>query len=341
MEVVARRSAPTIHDVAERAGVSKSLVSLVMRQSPNVSDDKRAAVLDAARQLGYRPNRVAQSLVRQRTFLIGVMVSDFGNPFFSEMLEGVEEAALIGGYRAFFNTGSRVPEREVLALETLLELQTEGLILASPRFDDAHLAKVPREVPAVMVGRNTDATGIDVVMNDDRRGAELVVDHLERLGHRAIAYISGEPGAGAHARSLGFVEAMAARGLEASVYEGGFTEAHGVSAAHAILERDELPTAIFAANDIAAMGVMQTLDAAGLRIPEDVSLVGYDNVDFTSLGHISLTTVDQPRRQIGTLAVELLLERIEGTRKRRRRVTVEPSLTVRSTTGPPRRHRLP
>lgn len=321
--------------------MSKSLVSLVMRQSPNVSDDKRTAVLEAARHLGYRPNAVARSLVRQRTFLIGVLVSDFGNPFFSEMLEGVEEAALNGGYRAFFNTGSRIPVREVMALETLLELQTEGLILASPRFDDAELSKVPRDVPVVMVGRDSKATGVDVVMNDDVHGSALVVDHLVKLGHRHITHISGEPGAGATARCSGFIDAMRSHDLEPTIVAGGFTEAGGVSGGRALLDLDPLPTAVFASNDISAMGVMQTLESAGLRIPDDVSLVGYDNVDFSGLAHISLTTVDQPRREIGTIAVELLLDRIEGTRERRRRVTVDPSLIVRDTTGPPRSHRIP
>ncbi len=327
--------APTILDVAERAGVSKSLVSLVMRGSPNVSDEKRSAVLEAARELGYRPNAVARSLVRQRSQVIGVMVSDFGNPFFSEMLEGVEEAAGSAGYRALFNTGSRVVEREAVAVDTLLQLQTDGLILASPRFDDSELAKVPRSVPTVMVGRDTKATGIDVVMNDDRHGAELVVDHLVGLGHRRIAHIHGAAGAGAPARLEGFRDAMTARGLEPVLITGGFTEAAGIDGAQLLLQHHPLPTAVFAANDVSAMGIMQTLEAAGLSIPRDVSLVGYDNVDFTGLDHIDLTTVDQPRRQIGTLAVEMLLERIDGPRKRAKRVTVEPQLIVRGTTAPP------
>jgi DNA-binding LacI/PurR family transcriptional regulator len=134
---------------------------------------------------------------------------------------------------------------------------------------------------------------------------------------------------------------MRSHDLEPIIVAGGFTEAGGVSAARALLDLDPLPTAVFASNDISAMGVMQTLESAGLRIPDDVSLVGYDNVDFAGLGHISLTTVDQPRRQIGTIAVDLLLDRIEGTRERRRRVTVDPSLIVRDTTGPPRGHRIP
>ena len=329
------RSAPTILDVAEKAGVSKSLVSLVMRDSPHVSDAKREAVLDAARQLGYRPNAVARSLVRQRTQVIGVMVSDFGNPFFSELLEGVEEASIGAGYRALFNTGSRVVDREIIAVDTLLELQTDGLILASPRFDDGELAKIPRSVPAVMVGRDTKATGVDVVMNDDPHGSRLVVDHLVELGHRRIAHIHGARGAGAAARLQGFKDAMRAHGLHPIAIRGGFTEPAGVTAARAVLDLDPLPTAVYAANDICAMGAMRVFESKGLSIPADISLVGYDNVDFTGLDHIDLTTVDQPRRQIGTLAVEMLLERIDGSRKRAKRVTVEPQLIVRGTTAPP------
>lgn len=333
---VARRSAPTILDVAELAGVSKSLVSLVMRGSPNVSEDRRKAVLDAADALGYRPNAAARSLVRQRSYIIGVLVSDFGNPFFSELLEGIEEAALLAEYRALFNTGSRIPSRELIALDTLLQLRTDGLILASPKFDDAELNKIPASVPVVMVAKDTEMAGVDIVTDDDLHGSELAVDHLTSLGHRRIVHIHGEPGAGATARCAGFIEAMERRGLEPLLVEGGFTEIDGAKGAQKMLDLDPLPTAVFAANDVAAMGIIQSLEDAGLSVPEDMSLVGYDNVDFTYLNQIQLTTIDQPRRAIGTMAVELLLERMEGTRTETRRVTVEPSLVVRRTTAPPR-----
>lgn len=333
---MARRSAPTILDVAELAGVSKSLVSLVMRGSPNVSDDRRKAVLDAADALGYRPNAAARSLVRQRSYLVGVLVSDFGNPFFSELLEGIEEAALLAEYRALFNTGSRIPSRELIALDTLLQLRTDGLILASPQFDDAELDKIPASVPVVMVAKDTTVAGVDVVVDDDLHGSELAVDHLTSLGHRHIAHIHGQPGAGAADRSSGFIAAMERRGLEPVLVEGGFTEKDGAKGAQEMLKLDPLPTAVFAANDIAAMGIIQTLEDAGLSVPEDMSVVGYDNVDFTCLSQIQLTTIDQPRRAIGTMAVELLLERLDGTRTEARRVTVEPSLVVRRTTASPK-----
>ena len=331
-----KRQAPTIIDVAERAGVSKSLVSLVMRGADNVSDERRAAVLAAAEELGYRPNAVARSLVQRRTFVLGGLVSNFLNPFFAEVIEGIEHAAVAADYRALFMTGSRDPDRELLALDTLLQLRTDGLLLASPRFDDAELDRIPQGLPAVVIGREAASDAVDTVTNDDRAGAALVVDHLVDLGHRRIAHVVGDSEPGGRERAAGFVDAMTAHDLEPVTVDGGFTEAAGVRAATALLELDELPTAIFAANDVAAMGVMQVVEEAGLRVPDDVSLVGYDNVRFTRLNHIDLTTVDQPRRELGRLAVDLLLERIDGSRTEPRHVTVEPHLVTRTTTAPPR-----
>lgn len=330
-----RRMPPTILDVAERAGVSKSLVSLVMRNSPKVSADRRQAVLVAAEELGYRPNAAARSLAQQRTYLLGVMVSDFANPFFSDVLEGIEEAALLADYRALFNTGGRVPEREVIALDTLLQLRIEGLVLASPRFDDSLLTELPSSMPVVVIGKETVAPGVDVVTNDDHHGSELVVSHLTARGHERIAHIHGGAGAGASARAEGFVRAMERRGLGPLLLAGGFTEEAGAAGAQDLLDHSELPSAIFAANDISAIGVMRVLESAGLRIPKDISLVGYDNVGVAGLGHIELTTVDQPRREMGAIAVDLLLERIDGNRTRGKRVTVEPALIERTTTAPP------
>ena len=141
---------PTIVHVAERAGVSKSLVSLVMRNSPSVSDDKRERVLRAARELDYRPNAMARSLVRQRTYVIGVVISDFSNPFFAEVAQGIEEAALAADYRALFNSGDRVPAREAQALETLLQLRTDGVVLTGPAIEEQVVRKVAKETPLVV-----------------------------------------------------------------------------------------------------------------------------------------------------------------------------------------------
>jgi DNA-binding LacI/PurR family transcriptional regulator len=331
------RTHPTILDVAERAGVSKSLVSLVMRGATQVSEEKRAAVLQAAKELKYRPNEVARSLVRKRGNLIGVLLSDLHNPFFTEVVDGVEEAAIGAGYRALFNTGSRLPERESVALETLLHLRTDGVILAAPVLPGREVAAAAAVVPVVLVARNSRSRSVDSVTNDDRAGARMAVDHLVELGHRAIAHIDGGGGSGAEARRAGYVEAMRRHRLSrhVRVAPGAFTEEGGMTGVDSLLGAGPPPTAIFAANDLAAVGALHALERHGLRVPADVSLVGYDNTSLAAMGHVDLTTIHQPRREMGATAVALLLERLEDGRRRSRHLVVQPHLMERGTSAPP------
>ncbi len=330
--------APTILDVAARAGVSKSLVSLVMRGSPHVSDERRARVLEAARELGYRPNAMARSLVRQRTYVLGVVVSDLRNPFHCELIDVVEAAALAADYRALFTSGSRDAEREGIAIDTLLQLRVDGLILAGPVVDEQRIVEASREVPVVLLTRHTKAEGIDSVANHDFRGATMVVDHLVSLGHRRIAHIDGGRGAGAKRRRLGFLAAMRRHGLadEAVVVSGAYTEDSGAAGVERILAAGPPPTAVFAANDITAVGALHALEDRGLRVPEDVSLVGYDNTAIARLRHIDLTTVDQPKQEMAGHAVRLLVERLDEGRTSTEHIVVDPTLVVRGSTGPVR-----
>jgi DNA-binding LacI/PurR family transcriptional regulator len=332
-------SRPTILDIAERAGVSKSLVSLVMRESPHVSDEKRAAVLQAAEDLGYRPNAVARSLVRQRSFVLGVMLSNLHNPFFADVVDGIEDSALESGYRALFNSGKRVPQREAVALETLLELQTDGLILAGTLLDTKTIDEAGSAVPVVLIARATRSRIVDSVSGDDRTGGRLAVDHLVSLGHQRIAHINGSRGAGARRRQAGYAATMKKHGLEPMIVNGSYTEEGGAEGVRQLLEAKQIPTAIFAANDLAALGALQALAESGRSVPDDVSLIGYDNAWLAGLQHISLTTIDQPRHQLGTTAVELLIERLDEGRTEPRHLVLPPSLVVRSTTGPPARRR--
>jgi DNA-binding LacI/PurR family transcriptional regulator len=334
-EQLGRRGHPTIIDVAKRAGVSKSLVSLVMRGSPQVSESKREAVLRAAEDLRYRPNAVARSLVRKRSNLIGVMLSDLHNPFFVEVVDGIQQEALAADYHALFNTGGRKPAGESVAIESLLQLRTDGLILASPVLAARQIRAAATTAPVVLVARPSRWPEVDSVTNDDRAGARLAVDHLVELGHRAIAHIDGGRGAGAAARRAGYREAMSRHGHEPLVVSGEYTEEGGAAGVAELLELRRRPTAIFAANDLAAIGALQALEESGLRVPEDVSLVGYDNTALAGLGHIGLTTIDQPRREIGATAVKLLLGRLDGGRAKGGRVLLQPSLVVRATTAPP------
>jgi DNA-binding LacI/PurR family transcriptional regulator len=328
---------PTIIDVAARAGVSKSMVSLVMRGSNDVREEKRQLVLEAAAALGYRPNAVARSLVRRRTNMLGVVLSDLHNPFFTEVIDGIEAEAEARKYRTIICTASRHSSAERRALDTLLELRADALILASPMIEMDAIARASREVPIVLVARPSDSTAIDSVANDDPTGAALVVDHLVELGHARIAHVDGGGGAGAAARSAGYVAAMERHGLGAHVrvIPGSYTDDGGRHGVVALLESGEPPTAIFVANDLAALGAMSVLAERGLRVPEDVSLVGYDNTSLAAVRQISLTTVDQPRPQMGRQAVTLVLERLTQERAAARHILIPPTLVVRGTTAPP------
>jgi DNA-binding LacI/PurR family transcriptional regulator len=335
-------SHPTIHDVAARARVSKSLVSMVIRGAPGVSERRRQAVLRAARELGYRPNAVARSLVQQRSHALGVLLSDMHNLYFAELVDGIQEATEAQGYRALFITGNRVPRREAEAIETMLELRVDGLILASPVVPAAEVALASRSVPVVLVGRTTRSDSVDSVTNDDRAGAALAVEHLVSLGHRRIAHIDGGARApGADGRRTGYLSAMRRHGLSghARVVRGSYTEDGGASGVRAILGRGAVPTALFVANDLAAVGALHALEASGLQVPEDVSLIGYDNTSLAGLGHIDLTTIDQPRRKMGGMAVSLLLDRMRDGRGDSRHIVVSPHVVIRRTTAAPQKRR--
>jgi DNA-binding LacI/PurR family transcriptional regulator len=328
---------PTLEDVAARAGVSRALVSLAMRGSTRVSAESRGKVLAAAAQLGYRPNAMARNLASRRTRTVGLLLNDLHNPWFAEVAEGIERAAAERGYRVLIASGNGRPQGEEHAVESFLELRTDGVVLAGPRLPATTVADAAAEVPIVVVGRTMRSARVDTVVNDDRLGAKLVVRHLVELGHRSIAHIDGGNGAGAQPRREGYEQAMTEAGLgdEVRVLHADFTDVAGVQATDKLLQSGRVPTAIFAANDLSAAGVLDRLEDAGLRIPEDVSLVGYDNTFLAALHHMSLTTVHQPREEMGRLAIAALLERIEGDRTKATRHVVAPSLVVRRTSGPP------
>lgn len=328
---------PTIVDVAERAGVSKSLVSLVMRDAPNVSDERREAVLRAAEEIGYRPNAVARSLVRRRSFVIGVMVSDLHNPFFTEVVDGIQTAAREAGYHALFNTGGRSAAGEADALDTLLQLRTDGIVMAGPVLAPRRIAAVAATAPVVVVARHSRSPSHDSITNDDRMGARIAVDHLVSLGHRRIVHVDGGSGAGSAQRRAGFLAAMDRHGLKAfaRVVRGAFTEEGGRDGVRELLRSRDGATGIFVGNDLAAVGALDALDEHGLHVPQDISLVGYDNIALAGLGHIDLTSIDQPRREMGVTAVRLLLERRDDDRRTARHLVAAPSLVVRGSTGPP------
>jgi DNA-binding LacI/PurR family transcriptional regulator len=293
-------------------------------------------VLAAARRLGYRPNAIARHLASHTTNTVGILLNDLHNPFFAEIANGIEQYASDIGYRLLFITGGRRQQRERAMLEALLEYRTDGLILVSPRLTGTQIAADVGSLHCVVIGRRVRRPQIDCVMTDEALGAHQAIGHLVGLGHERIVHVDGGQGAGAAPRRSGYLRAMRDAGLEraAKVIAGEFTEGAGVAAAERLLRAAALPTAVFAANDLVAVGLIDRLEQDGVRVPDDISVVGYDNTFVAALNHIRLTTVNQPRHEMGQEALALLLERVRGRASQAVRLH-EPTLVVRSTSAPP------
>jgi len=331
---------PTIHDVAKRAGVSKSLVSLALRGSPKVSGASRDAILKAAAELGYRPNMAARSLADRRSRTVGVLVLDLHNPVFAEILDGIQSEVRAQGYSTMLVSGDAEPELEAAELDKLLEFQVEGLILVSHRLSPTALRRFAAEVPTVVVSRD-DIHGprIDTISNDDVAGASLAVRHLVELGHERITHLAGGSNPAAIERERGYRATMKASGLgrRIRVVAGGLTDSAGYSAAVTALAHASAPTALFVANDIAALGALAAIQESGRSVPRDVSVVGYDGIALGALRTLSLTTIAQPLASMGAMAARRLFQRIERPAERAHHIQVDSTLVVRGSTARVRR----
>jgi DNA-binding LacI/PurR family transcriptional regulator len=328
---------PTMDDVARRAGVSRALVSLALRDSDKVSASSRAAVLAAADELGYRPNLIARHLASKQTRTFGLLINDLHNPYFPGVADGVKQAADENGYRLLLNSAFLDDDDERTALETFIDFRVDGIILTGSRVDPAIVERAAVSTPVVVVSRPMRSDTVDTVNNDDELGATLAVEHLVGLGHRHICHVDGGRGAGASERRAGYESTMGRHGLTPHIVAGAFTEGSGAEAAQQMLASGRPVTAIFAGNDLSALGALDAIEEAGLGVPRDISLVGYDNTFVAALRHVALTTVDQARQRLGALAVEALIERIEGGRTKAVHHVIAPSLVIRDTTGPPPR----
>ncbi len=323
-----------MEDVAAAAGVSRALVSLVMRDSPQVSAKARSAVLDAAAQLGYRRNLAASNLAARRTMTIGLLLNDLHNPWYAEIADGIHTTAERAGYQVILATGRRSPAVESRAADAFLASRVDGIIVAGCRLPLARLTEIAREVPVVSAGRSLSGATLGSVSADDAEGTRLAIEHLYQLGHRRIAHVDGGRGAASAPRRAGYLAAMRSLGLgeHTQVIAGDFTEEAGNRAGQRLLREGRVPTGIFAANDLSAVGVMDALERAGLAVPGDVSVVGYDNTAFAALNHIGLTTIDQPRNRMGRVAATMLLESLHGE-DALTHVQMRPQLVVRTTSG--------
>jgi DNA-binding LacI/PurR family transcriptional regulator len=296
-------------------------------------------VLNAIDELGYRPNAAARTLVERRSNAIAVLVTDLHNLFLPDVIDGLEEVVQSRGYTTLVVSGRRRAQAEGEALHRLLELHVDGIVLASARLGRDPLRDAARSTPIVNLTRVPELPRVDSVVGDDRAGAALVVEHLTSLGHRRIAMIGDtEERAGAD-RIRGYRDAMSSRGLDqhTTVIPGGFSESAGHEAARRIFEQptSRRPTAIFVASDLAALGVLDAAVSAGIDVPRQLSVVGYDNTPFAALRGIALTSVDQAATKIGAVAANALLGRIEQPRRRARRIVIRPALVTRQTSSAP------
>jgi DNA-binding LacI/PurR family transcriptional regulator len=328
---------PTIRDVAEAAGVSKSLVSLVLRGSGQVRPEKRDAVLRAARELGYRPNAAARSLSEQRTRTVGVLLNDLRNPWFVDLLDGLNPLLHDNGLRMLLADARLNRRAGQDPADPLLDLRVDGLVVVGTLPDPAGLGTAAERVPVVVAGAREPApAGVDVVACDDERGARLVTEHLIALGHRRIAHIAGY-GAVGELRRRSFEATMRAHGLadEAVVEPSDMTEEGGYRTTVRLLSRPARPTALFAVNDIASVGALSAAEELGLRVPHDVSVVGYDNTSISRLRHVWLTTVDNAGHEVGRRAARCLLDRFERPGGAGQLHLAAPALEIRGTTAAP------
>jgi DNA-binding LacI/PurR family transcriptional regulator len=322
---------PTIRTVAARAGVSKSLVSLVLQNSPHVSEEKRQAVLKAVAELGYRPDPVARSLAERRTRTIGIVIDDLSNPWYVELLDGLRPVLREHGLRPLLADGRSEPD----AVQALADLRVDGLVLVGTPTASAvdQVNGLGSPIPTVVAGtREPLLPTVDVVANDDYRGGRLATTHLLELGHRRIAHIIGEGEVG-RLRCAGYEATAIDAGLDPACVAGDWTEAAGRRAASELLHLSDRPTAIVAANDLSAVGVLAAADELGLRVPEDLSVVGYDNTVYARLPRLALTTIDSHIAEVGRLAGRTLTARINGDKGTAETRLLFPALIARSSTG--------
>jgi LacI family transcriptional regulator, galactose operon repressor len=336
-----KRATVTVRDVAKEADVHPGTVSRVLNSHTQhlISPETIARVQAAAKNLGYEPNRLASALRTRRSMSVGVIISDLTNPLFPPLVRGLEDELAELDYTALIaNTDSDV-DRERRAFETLAARQVDGLVMAtSPASEGLVAQALDNGTPVVLVNRGLDDKPCYAVTPDDANGAALVADHLADLGHTAIAHLAGPqdvlPG---RARYEAFAKALDRRGLslpdERVAFAKSFTQGAGTEPTRQLLEKDQSITAIFAANDLLALDCIDELATAGRQVPDDVSVVGFNDMPFADRFSPPLTTVHFSYYDVGVRAAQLLLEQLAGGADDPRTDVVETSLVVRGSSA--------
>jgi LacI family transcriptional regulator len=327
----------TIREVAESAGVSYATVSHVINNTRVVSQETRERVLAAMSALNYRPNALARSLRQGKTNTMGLVLPDSANPFFAEISRSIEDEAFKKGYSVFLCNTELDTQRELFYVDVLSKKQVDGIIfVAAGDQADSLDFLVHRNLPVVMIDRDLHNVDVDAVLTDNQLGGFLATRHLIELGHTRIACISGPssitPGS---ERIVGYRNALEQAGLvydEKLILRGDYHARSGLEITQSILEMDPRPTAIFALNDLMALGALRAASEAGCSVPADLAIVGYDDLELAQFTNPPLTTIAQPKKEIGVQAVHLLIDRMSQKSRPPRRLVLPPELIVRRST---------
>ena len=329
----------TIRDVAERVGVHHSTVSRAL--SPSKRDKISPAVVkkveQAADELGYFPNIVASSLKQNRSFTVGVLIPDLTNPLFPPIIRGIQDAVEAAGYTVITANTDDEQDKELNALRIMRGRAIEGMIITTARREDRIVDEcIANDIPFVLVNRTVDHDGVSAVIVDEDHGVRSVIDHLVGLGHTRIAHVSGpQHSSTGFGRARAFTQCMNAHDLRGELIEVAekYTIEEGKRAFTQLLARDKKLTAVVAANDMLALGCLDATKELGLRVPEDISITGYDDIQFLDRMSPALTTVHVPKYEMGALATQKLLDMIAGDDSSASIVRVQPGLVVRNSTA--------
>lgn len=327
----------TIKDVAERAEVSTATVSHVINQTRFVSPELEARVREAIESLDYQPNAVARSLRGKRTRTLGMIIPDSSNPFFAEVARGIEDLCFDLGYNVILCNSDGDPSKEEAYISLLTEKRVDGIAFVAAGGTIDHISQLlDRKIPVVVVDREIKGLKADCVLTDNLDGGYQATAHLLALGHRRIGCILGPSDLTPSAdRVTGYRQAMAETGLEPPdewLRRGDFRCQSGYDAMRGFLALPEQPTAVFACNDLMAIGALCAIREAGLRVPDDVALVGFDDIALASFTTPRLTTIAQPKQEMGRLAAELLVDRIQNKERPPERRLLSTRLVIREST---------
>jgi LacI family transcriptional regulator len=331
----------TLDDVAHAAGVSTATVSRVINRFPRVADETRRRVLDAIERLQYTPNFAGRMLATQRTHTIGLIITDITNPFYPAVVRGVDATALSLGFSVLLYDTAEDKQREAQALQLLRERQVDGLVICSSRLGKARLAQLAQgKTPIVFINSQPAPATVGSVETDHETGMRTAVEHLVHLGHRRIAYLGGPHGSQVQQRRLkAFRDATNDLGVETSEGSQEPTVDGGAAGTRELLDRHNpavRATALITYNDLMASGVLLAARAVGLRMPEELSLIGHDDIPMAALLTPALTTVRQPMQELGSHAVAMLAAHLQNTVTENPTIlSLHPQLIVRASTAPP------